>query len=248
MKPSVHVVFPRRKRGQSMPTNRDAIGLDASSITSLFHLRQTEAAKHLGISLTAMKNACRSLGINKWPYSRNRDRPASLSSPPSASPQSGSAPCSPFPDGAGSVSALIPSSEHAPPSTLGQLGVQCRVTSLPPPPPSLAAAAACPPPHALYQASAELGCSYSPWLAPPVQGVPVEEQTAVTTVALTTTLNVSMGAPELTPRHRCEGQHMGEHHDGEEDLGNACGGARDEGWSKSWLDWYINVPMETDEV
>eukprot|EP00960_Hanusia_phi_P050907 760486-Hanusia_phi.AAC.2 len=47
MKPSVHVVFPRRKRGQSIPTNRDAIGLDASSITSLFHLRQTEAAKHL---------------------------------------------------------------------------------------------------------------------------------------------------------------------------------------------------------
>ena len=126
--------------------------------------------------------------------------------------------------------------------------MQCQVTSLPPPPPSWAAAAACPPPHALYQASAELGCSYSPWLAPPVQGVPVEEQTAGTTVSLTTTLNVSMGAAELTPRHRCEGEHMGEQHHGGEDLGHAGGGAREEGWSKSWLDWYINVPIETDEV
>eukprot|EP00960_Hanusia_phi_P030726 748811-Hanusia_phi.AAC.3 len=38
----------------------------------MFHMRQTEAAACLGISLTAMKNACRRVGVSRWPYSRHR--------------------------------------------------------------------------------------------------------------------------------------------------------------------------------
>eukprot|EP00960_Hanusia_phi_P037455 752962-Hanusia_phi.AAC.1 len=34
------------------------------------HLTQREAADRLDISLTALKNACRKLGIAKWPYTR----------------------------------------------------------------------------------------------------------------------------------------------------------------------------------
>ncbi|EKX36823.1 hypothetical protein GUITHDRAFT_116989 [Guillardia theta CCMP2712] len=45
-----------------------------TQIESLFHLRQTEAAAYLGISLTAMKAACRRVGISKWPYSRIRPK------------------------------------------------------------------------------------------------------------------------------------------------------------------------------
>ncbi|EKX47234.1 hypothetical protein GUITHDRAFT_107146 [Guillardia theta CCMP2712] len=33
-------------------------------------MRQTDAAVSLGISLTALKNACRRLGIRRWPYKR----------------------------------------------------------------------------------------------------------------------------------------------------------------------------------
>eukprot|EP00960_Hanusia_phi_P035242 751570-Hanusia_phi.AAC.5 len=46
------------------------VELDREKITSLFHLRQEEAAKALSVSLTSLKVACRRLGINRWPYER----------------------------------------------------------------------------------------------------------------------------------------------------------------------------------
>ncbi|EKX35455.1 hypothetical protein GUITHDRAFT_118372 [Guillardia theta CCMP2712] len=35
------------------------------------HMRQEEAAKKLGISVTALRSASKKLGIHKWPYSRS---------------------------------------------------------------------------------------------------------------------------------------------------------------------------------
>ncbi|EKX44479.1 hypothetical protein GUITHDRAFT_152975, partial [Guillardia theta CCMP2712] len=48
---------------------------------ALFHLRQGEAANHLGISLTALKNACKRLDIKKWPYVRQKEGRGQVSSP-----------------------------------------------------------------------------------------------------------------------------------------------------------------------
>mmetsp|Transcript_28370 Transcript_28370/g.64294 ORF Transcript_28370/g.64294 Transcript_28370/m.64294 type:complete len:142 (-) Transcript_28370:93-518(-) len=66
----VHVL-PRRRVGkvwQAGPT----VTLNAQGVTSLFVMRQSDAAKFLGISLTSLKSACRQLGVTKWPYSRRR--------------------------------------------------------------------------------------------------------------------------------------------------------------------------------
>mmetsp|Transcript_6165 Transcript_6165/g.14232 ORF Transcript_6165/g.14232 Transcript_6165/m.14232 type:complete len:182 (+) Transcript_6165:174-719(+) len=41
-------------------------------IESLFVMKQCEAAQKLGVSLSTLKNACRRLGFEKWPYARNR--------------------------------------------------------------------------------------------------------------------------------------------------------------------------------
>ncbi|EKX34340.1 hypothetical protein GUITHDRAFT_119506 [Guillardia theta CCMP2712] len=64
-------IYPRRRRGEEK-CSREPLSLDEEQITKLFCFRQTEAADFLGISLTALKNACRRIGMQKWPYSRNR--------------------------------------------------------------------------------------------------------------------------------------------------------------------------------
>ncbi|EKX34308.1 hypothetical protein GUITHDRAFT_119479 [Guillardia theta CCMP2712] len=46
------------------------VTLDLALIQSLFHMRQSNAAHCLGISVTSLKTACRRMGIHKWPYSR----------------------------------------------------------------------------------------------------------------------------------------------------------------------------------
>jgi len=63
-------VFPRKKAGQS--TRSNPLFLSESDISSLFHMKQAEAANHLGLSVTALKNACRKLGIMKWPYQKDK--------------------------------------------------------------------------------------------------------------------------------------------------------------------------------
>ncbi|EKX37889.1 hypothetical protein GUITHDRAFT_115862 [Guillardia theta CCMP2712] len=65
-------VFPRRKKGESERSSNCSLSLSLVDIKSLFYMRQSEAATFLGISLTAMKNACRRVGISRWPYSRQR--------------------------------------------------------------------------------------------------------------------------------------------------------------------------------
>ena len=70
----VHL-FPRRKAGQ--PRNmygrgRSPLQVDEHAVTSLFGRPQGEAAQQLGISITAMKQLCRKLGIERWPYMRQK--------------------------------------------------------------------------------------------------------------------------------------------------------------------------------
>ncbi|EKX35392.1 hypothetical protein GUITHDRAFT_118412 [Guillardia theta CCMP2712] len=69
--PQIAEVFPRKRKGE-IEKFKMPITLDMAKISNLFHLRQTEAAQQLGISLTALKNACRRVGLAKWPYSRKR--------------------------------------------------------------------------------------------------------------------------------------------------------------------------------
>ncbi|EKX35724.1 hypothetical protein GUITHDRAFT_118109 [Guillardia theta CCMP2712] len=59
-------VFPRG-RGPRRP-----VRVDMGLIVGLFSKRQADAARHLGLSLTAFKSACRKLGVVRWPYSRQR--------------------------------------------------------------------------------------------------------------------------------------------------------------------------------
>jgi len=65
-------VFTRRKAGANsvLKRGRLPISVDLDSIRMLFGMRQPEAAKTLTISLTALKQVCRKLGIVRWPYRR----------------------------------------------------------------------------------------------------------------------------------------------------------------------------------
>ena len=61
---------------------RPSIKLGKEFITPLFHIPQHEAARHLGISLSALKKVCHKHDIWHWPYKRSRngnDRTASAS-------------------------------------------------------------------------------------------------------------------------------------------------------------------------
>ncbi|EKX42651.1 hypothetical protein GUITHDRAFT_111330 [Guillardia theta CCMP2712] len=62
-------IFPRRKQGQ--PSRGPDVYLTHDRLASFFHMRQKDAAEKLGISLTAMRSACRRLGIERWPYSKS---------------------------------------------------------------------------------------------------------------------------------------------------------------------------------
>ena len=71
---SSHMVrfFPRRKQGDTEGTlqgrfGRRACVLDAAAIAEYFKCHQSEAARKLGISVTTLKQACRKLGIARWP-------------------------------------------------------------------------------------------------------------------------------------------------------------------------------------
>jgi hypothetical protein len=71
---TVSTVFPRRKPNALRASN---LALAPVSITldileQLASLSLPIAASKLGISATAMKNACRKLGISRWPYLPSR--------------------------------------------------------------------------------------------------------------------------------------------------------------------------------
>ncbi|EKX35737.1 hypothetical protein GUITHDRAFT_118122 [Guillardia theta CCMP2712] len=80
MQRDAYIVFPRRRRSAPDQQRPSAMSITRASLEALFCMRQVHAAEHLEISLTALKNACKSLGIDRWPYCRG-DEDAMGSSP-----------------------------------------------------------------------------------------------------------------------------------------------------------------------
>jgi len=66
----LELVFPRRgrKAGEAERKVQDPVLITYQVMQRLFHLPLTEAARQLGLSPTAIKGACRRLGIKKWPF------------------------------------------------------------------------------------------------------------------------------------------------------------------------------------
>ncbi|EKX37111.1 hypothetical protein GUITHDRAFT_145221 [Guillardia theta CCMP2712] len=69
--PKVAHVFPRRGQGPAQ-RNRKPLTFDINKISGLFHMRQTDAADFLGISLTTLKTVCKQLGVTRWPHARSK--------------------------------------------------------------------------------------------------------------------------------------------------------------------------------
>mmetsp|Transcript_5937 Transcript_5937/g.12021 ORF Transcript_5937/g.12021 Transcript_5937/m.12021 type:complete len:111 (+) Transcript_5937:2-334(+) len=64
-------IYPRRSpEDRDSAPRKDAVFVSKSALSQLFHLSLPDAAARLGISPTALKSACRKLGIEKWPYRR----------------------------------------------------------------------------------------------------------------------------------------------------------------------------------
>ena len=66
-------IFPRRKAGENcgMEKGRAPLNFDKNSIQPLSAMPQKDAARTLGISLTALKKVCRKLGIHSWAHVRD---------------------------------------------------------------------------------------------------------------------------------------------------------------------------------
>jgi len=58
-------IFPRSSPAE-VRSNVPVV-IDLKMLQSRFHMRRTEVAKSLKISVTAFKQACRKLGVNQWP-------------------------------------------------------------------------------------------------------------------------------------------------------------------------------------
>ena len=82
-------LFPRRKLGEgatpSTEKGRAPLKVGIESIQPLFGLPQKDAAKALGISLTALKQVCRKLGVVRWPYWRKKKEKGKAAGPRAAS-------------------------------------------------------------------------------------------------------------------------------------------------------------------
>mmetsp|Transcript_14673 Transcript_14673/g.34795 ORF Transcript_14673/g.34795 Transcript_14673/m.34795 type:complete len:474 (+) Transcript_14673:209-1630(+) len=66
------IIFPRRKAGQRERdiNNVAPVHLTLETIEDIADVPLLVAAKQLGISKTALKNACRHLGLERWPFRR----------------------------------------------------------------------------------------------------------------------------------------------------------------------------------
>ncbi len=62
-------IYPRGKNRAS----NNPVFLTSESLKQYFNLKQSEAAKMLGVSVTTLKQACRNLNIPKWPYKKGND-------------------------------------------------------------------------------------------------------------------------------------------------------------------------------
>jgi hypothetical protein len=68
-------IFPRRKGGEQTcadcQAGRACLQLDLSAIEPLFTTTQKNAARRLGISVSALKKVCRKLGVHSWADARD---------------------------------------------------------------------------------------------------------------------------------------------------------------------------------
>ena len=70
-------VYSRRKIGapsQQVPRGRHPLEFNLNIVTSMFNMPQGLAARKLDVSVTTMKQICRRLGIERWPYTRKGRR------------------------------------------------------------------------------------------------------------------------------------------------------------------------------
>lgn len=67
--PDSQCYVARRGDGSASESKRRIV-LTRAILESLFHLPLNEAAKHVGLSNTTFKKACRRFGVMKWPYRR----------------------------------------------------------------------------------------------------------------------------------------------------------------------------------
>ncbi|EKX33671.1 hypothetical protein GUITHDRAFT_120119 [Guillardia theta CCMP2712] len=67
--PSSLKIVPRKRKFESR-NRRPPTLVSADAVRALMHLSQREAAEQLDISLTALKSACKKMGITGWPYTR----------------------------------------------------------------------------------------------------------------------------------------------------------------------------------
>lgn len=67
---SGNVIFPRRKQGQHNKKHgrKEGVVVTIEILESVFHMPLHKACKSLGVCATALKRACRKLGVQKWPY------------------------------------------------------------------------------------------------------------------------------------------------------------------------------------
>ena len=63
-------IRPRKKRGFLQLYPDSPVTVSVETVQNLQHMPQSQAAAHIGISATALKRACRKLGIDRWPFRR----------------------------------------------------------------------------------------------------------------------------------------------------------------------------------
>ena len=67
-------IKPRRKRNSGKLVSPSCVVVSAEVVESLRELALPDAARSIGISVTAFKAACRRLGIRRWNHTRGRSR------------------------------------------------------------------------------------------------------------------------------------------------------------------------------
>ena len=79
----VSTVVPRRKAGQTVSDAvASPVNITIETLQRYADVPLSKAATLLGISSTAMKKACRKLGVTRWPYTTTNVRPKPAPQPP----------------------------------------------------------------------------------------------------------------------------------------------------------------------
>ena len=66
----IPTIWPRNMRKRLHSDDPSPITVTLDTIKAWQHLPQHQAAMCIGVSKTALKNACRKLGLERWPYKR----------------------------------------------------------------------------------------------------------------------------------------------------------------------------------